>query len=322
VLARHRHLLWLVEHHPESDLVINVGARVSKTIDPDGHAELERLWRAHTRTADASIPVLDNAAVFFQQSGDLETTEQLLLRIQAIPQPAALTHTIRDRSITPIWLRLGGLYAAALDADGSSPEATRRAARVRATLASSKDASLLAAVAQALQTGLIPAVPGRAPATTDSGRDAIAMPYLERALAIDPANPHANYVRASSARGTGFRVFRESGVAAATTRRTEADGSSLLAALPTLHIPIVDTATRARWLKRRCRWRRPSRATARPVMRHSRRTSCSRSWNGATGIATQRSAVSGTRHKPRPRRLRSTAALTLFRSNASSSTRC
>jgi hypothetical protein len=204
---------------------------VSKTIDPDGHAELERLWRAHTRTADASIPVLDNAAVFFQQSGDLETTEQLLLRIQAIPQLAALTHTIRDRAITPIWLRLGGLYAAALDADGSSPEATRRAARVRATLDASTDASLLAAVGQALQRGLIPEVPGRASATTDSNRDAIAMPYLERALAIDPANPHANYVRASSARGTGFRVFRESGVAAATTRRTEADGSSLLACL-------------------------------------------------------------------------------------------
>jgi beta-lactamase regulating signal transducer with metallopeptidase domain len=88
VLARRRHALWLVEHHPDSRLVLSVA--VTKETDPIGYAELRKRWLALTGPANADPTVLSNAAWFFalppghpfQPAGpqELQQAEALLLR--------------------------------------------------------------------------------------------------------------------------------------------------------------------------------------------------------------------------------------------------
>ena len=88
VAARRRHALWLVEHHPDSPLVLRVA--VTRETDPVGYADLRRRWLAITAPADADPKVLSNAAWFFalpfghpsRPAGqqELQQAEALLLR--------------------------------------------------------------------------------------------------------------------------------------------------------------------------------------------------------------------------------------------------
>src|SRR5262249_2111890 len=106
VAARRRHVLWLIEHHPEQEILGAWGARLSHVpsahlSDPEGYAEARTAWLAQIALPAGSPAVLSNAAYFFEVV-DKPFSEKLLLRIQAA-QPHVR------------WsVRLGRVYALAL----------------------------------------------------------------------------------------------------------------------------------------------------------------------------------------------------------------
>ena len=76
-LARRPHALWLIQHHPESELVMR--ARVSQREDPEGYAQARKLWLATIARSDVSPLVLTHAAKFFEGS-EKQIAEDILLR--------------------------------------------------------------------------------------------------------------------------------------------------------------------------------------------------------------------------------------------------
>ena len=83
--ARRRHILWLIENHPESEVV----ALAEATIDPAGHSladktgyeQASKLWIEQARRYEKSAAVLSHAAKFFQLS-DKDRTISLLKEAQ------------------------------------------------------------------------------------------------------------------------------------------------------------------------------------------------------------------------------------------------
>lgn len=104
--ARRAHILWLIRHHPESELAGSVEARIflagrDSLVDPVGYAQVRQLWLAHTRRPDVSEVVLGNASRSFE-AAEKPLAEEMLLRA-------------RDRDPTGPWTRrIGSFYAAVL----------------------------------------------------------------------------------------------------------------------------------------------------------------------------------------------------------------
>lgn len=187
--AIRRHVAWVTEHHPDSILLTAV---IRRDEDPIGYAQIRELWKPHIDKPDASLAVLNLASNFFFAS-EPAVAERLLLRMQEIPADPAETGTIHDRAIMPVWNRLGALYAQVLrvsDRPGSTVD-TAYVADVKARLDASRDAPLLAAVAQGLVLTGAPA---------DDELTMLARAYLDRAVAIDRAHPHVGYVRSNMER--------------------------------------------------------------------------------------------------------------------------
>jgi tetratricopeptide (TPR) repeat protein len=67
--ARRRHILWLIEHHPEDRLAGAPEARfdlvVGSLADPEGYVQAAAAWRKEAAKPEASSAVLTNAAHFF-----------------------------------------------------------------------------------------------------------------------------------------------------------------------------------------------------------------------------------------------------------------
>jgi hypothetical protein len=96
--ARRRHILWLIEHHPESEVV----ALSETTIDRAGHrladlagyGQASKLWIEQARRHENSAAVLRHAARFFQLS-DKERAISLLKQAQhAAPDNRELSSRI------------------------------------------------------------------------------------------------------------------------------------------------------------------------------------------------------------------------------------
>jgi hypothetical protein len=123
-------------------------------------------------------------------------------------------------------MRLGSLYAGALDAGDSSPAASAYAARVRKTLESSSDASLLAVTAASLLSRF-----DRVSPEHEVHRKADGARYLNRAFEIDPRNNQANYVQRTLLMRERWQMLRRgaSPTAVVAVPPIESDGSSLLA---------------------------------------------------------------------------------------------
>jgi hypothetical protein len=79
-LGRRPHILWLIEHHPESEVILD--ARLWKSVDPGGYVQARKLWLATIAPADVSPIVLSHAATFFE-SWEKQVAERILLRGQA-----------------------------------------------------------------------------------------------------------------------------------------------------------------------------------------------------------------------------------------------
>ena len=202
--ARRRHILWLIQHHPEDELAGSWGARMFPTAldelpDPVGYAEGRKLWLAQTARADTPSAILANAAMFFEVA-DKPLAEQMLLRAQALdPKPA--------------WsYRLGSLYYQVIvGSNASMPLGVVRsvnrdahgpyAEEVRQKLAASSDVNLLVTVGERLTL--------RGRLLFDGHIDFDPFPlgkqYLERALQLDPKSDraHAALWRARAVEGQG-----------------------------------------------------------------------------------------------------------------------
>ncbi len=189
IAGRRRQILWLIEHHPESDLS---GEAISASsadplADPAGYAQAKRLWLDRVAKPGAGAKELANAALFFSAE-DKQLAEKLLLRAKAEDPGRGLGS-------------LGRLYYQALvGANSGMPQGVVRSVRlaeahgayaneVRRKLAASNDAELLASVGMLLTMGGPELVRSR---LIDFDPLVLARQYLERALQLDPNSATAH----------------------------------------------------------------------------------------------------------------------------------
>ena len=130
VAARRKHILWMIEHHPDAPVLGERPGLINPPIDmipdKDGYAQASKLWIALADKPDAPLPVLGNAAAFLSDT-DKPLAEKYLLEAQA-----------RDPQ-GPWAARLGALYASAL-----SGTDTKYIAHVQQALSQAIDPVLLA----------------------------------------------------------------------------------------------------------------------------------------------------------------------------------
>ncbi|MDR3699552.1 MAG: hypothetical protein P4L56_07960 [Candidatus Sulfopaludibacter sp.] len=132
IAARRKHILWLIEHHPELPLLGQrpglIDLPIDQLADPQGYAQIKKEWLALAAKPDAPLPVLGNAAAFLAAS-DKPLAEKFLQQA-------------RERDPQGPWgARLGALYASALT-DTSAAYADH----VRQAVAAAIDPELLANV--------------------------------------------------------------------------------------------------------------------------------------------------------------------------------
>src|SRR5262249_16548711 len=101
--ARRRHILWLIEHHPDSPVLSLAETPIEENgnslADPEGYKQARQLWLSQLEARKSDAFLRGNLAKFFQMT-DKELAEKALLEAQAL-QPT-----------NPEWdWRLGYLYA-------------------------------------------------------------------------------------------------------------------------------------------------------------------------------------------------------------------
>ena len=187
--ARRAHVLWTIEHHPDSELAASWGMHIYTTNqdrnpDPDGYAQASRLWQAQTAREGAPVAVFVNAARFFEVA-DKPLAEENYLTAQA-RDPGKYSGA------------LGRLYALTiLGSDASMPLNVLRhvsmaqahgpyAERVRQTLAATTDAALLTNAAQYLMNARQFNTMGETAGSIDFDVELEGVKHLQRALQLDP----------------------------------------------------------------------------------------------------------------------------------------
>ena len=178
IAGRRPIVLWLIEHHPDSDLFERRPGRITSRRDwlPDsqGYDAAKRLWLAHAARPDVTAKTLRTAASFLAE--DRLVAEQLLLQGQRMYPNQAWSRELGRRYATAIynssWPPL------------SAEDARAYASKVRSTLDATRDPLLLATAGQALMTNTFR--PG-----LETERMGLARTYLERAIQLDPKSQEA-----------------------------------------------------------------------------------------------------------------------------------
>jgi hypothetical protein len=188
--ARRRHILWLIEHHPDSPVTgleeASIVERGNSLTDPEGYQQAKQLWLSLLESKKGNPYVLGNLAKFFQMS-DKPLAESALLQAKALqPQNGEWA-----------W-RLGYLYAMGImgvDALGVNGQPTSAdpfaasgpfAAKARKALAESTSGTTLAVAASMLWrygTMLAPTERGKLEYIED------AIKLVQQARTAEPANP-------------------------------------------------------------------------------------------------------------------------------------
>jgi tetratricopeptide (TPR) repeat protein len=190
--ARLRHILWLIEHHPDSNLLDGAEATIDPSghplADADGYAKVKAAWLEQTQKHKNSAAVLGKAAWFFK-TPDKEIAADLLKRAHSL-EPQA-----------PNWSAgLGFVYATGILGvtmvnqnrfpTGVDPELAKgpAAQKFREELDKSDDPEVIATAGYFLAFhGGILASSGKAPPDIFQ----LAEKYLTRALASNPGNSGA-----------------------------------------------------------------------------------------------------------------------------------
>jgi beta-lactamase regulating signal transducer with metallopeptidase domain len=222
IIARRRHILWLIEHHPEHELAGERIARIYPTprdwqADPVGYEQGKTLWLAYAARPNVHGRAIANAAGFFE-SADKPLAEQMLLRCQSLlavqPRTDASLHDYVSGRLADLYYQIiVGSNAATLGnairsfslEDAHGPHA----ASVRQKLLATRDVTLLAETAAALIRS--PQDPGSAyppDSHVDFSAFDLGKQYLERAAALDAKSPHVVRVQAMLRNVEYFRRFR------------------------------------------------------------------------------------------------------------------
>ncbi|PYR89060.1 MAG: hypothetical protein DMF84_25470 [Acidobacteria bacterium] len=187
--ARREHVLWTIDHHPESELAGSWGMRLFTTNkdpnpDPDGYAQAKQLWLAQIGRDHPPVHVFVNAAHFF------ETADK----------PLAEANWLKAAEREPgKWSpELGRLYAFTLmGSNASMPLNVLRnvsmtdahspyAQQVRQKLDSSSDVKLLTSAGQYLLFARQFNTMGETASSIDFDVQRLGIKYLQRALELDP----------------------------------------------------------------------------------------------------------------------------------------
>jgi hypothetical protein len=198
VTARRRHILWLIEHHPDDPLAGSSEAHIfpkppDPVPDPAGYAQAKRLWLKHTLNPDADVAVLSNAASFLQVA-DKPLAEELLLRGQAKAPYADWWADLGQLYATAILGSVASVRMGALQSVSADEAHSAYALTIREKLAASKDDQLLTV------TGRFLVFVGSEVQRLDFDPIAMGKSYLRRALELNPQNTDARAFRASLAR--------------------------------------------------------------------------------------------------------------------------
>jgi len=196
--ARRRHILWLIEHHPENEAASSWAALILSTPgdpdpDPIGYREGKKLWLAKVEPPDAPVSVLTGAARFFREN-DKPLTEKMFLRAKVL-EPHGHWSGELGRLYYEILVGANaktaqGIVRSVSLADAHGPYATE----IRRKLALSTDVTLLAEAAESL------GVLGRAlyeNHSIDFDPVALARTYLDRALQLEPQSILAHQIALS-----------------------------------------------------------------------------------------------------------------------------
>jgi hypothetical protein len=90
--ARRKHILWLIEHHPDSPILnlaeVTIEDVGNSLADPEGFKQARQLWLSQMEARKTDAPMLGNMAKFFQMT-DKNLAESALLQAKAAqPQNA------------------------------------------------------------------------------------------------------------------------------------------------------------------------------------------------------------------------------------------
>lgn len=187
VEARRRHILWVIEHHPESKVARSRQAWIhvrsdQPDADPVGYREGRRLWLVQAGRPGAPDKVLTGAGRFLQES-DKQLAEKLYLRAKAQspqgPWDGELGRLYSEILVGAQIMSNDGMVriASLSDAHGAY------AIEVRKKLAATTDPTLLTVVAQSLALLGPPVYQSHG---VDFDPMVLAKTYLARALQLDP----------------------------------------------------------------------------------------------------------------------------------------
>ncbi len=185
--GRRRHVLWLIENHPEVAQLVSPPAsldRYAQLPDPIGFAKAGQLWREQAAKPDASPKAISNAIRFFRFEDRAESISALEAGERANPADPDLAGwrgTLDAMTIGGVIMTAPGAYGSD-HATQRSPEALR----ARKEIDSSSNAKLIGGAAQELTDRYF--VFADAPAL--NGEDALdlAEKWLLRARDLEPEN--------------------------------------------------------------------------------------------------------------------------------------
>jgi len=85
--ARRKHILWLIEHHPDSPILNLAEVPIEETgnslADPEGYKQARQLWLSQMEARKTDAAMLGNLAKFFQMT-DKYLAESALLQAKAV----------------------------------------------------------------------------------------------------------------------------------------------------------------------------------------------------------------------------------------------
>jgi hypothetical protein len=189
--GRRKHILWLIEHHPDSPILslaeVPIEEFGNSLADPEGYKQARQLWLAQREARKTDAFTLLNLAKFFQMS-DKNLAESALLQAKALqPQNAQW-----DWQLGYLY-GMGVLGVDALGLNGQPTSVDPIAAsgpfakKSRKALAESRSPTMLAIAAQILWrygTMLAPTGSGKLDWLDESAK------LVQQAKLADPNNPN------------------------------------------------------------------------------------------------------------------------------------
>jgi hypothetical protein len=199
IQARRRHILWLIDNHPDSALLaapeVTLDCRGHALADPDGYEQARKTWIEQTAKSNSNAAVLGNAGRFFTFS-DPALAAQFYARARTLePDNAAwvaLQGSVMAFAIVGITvINQNGLPGPADPAEADSDSARS----IRRQLETTEDPALMrAAAGELMARGVIAQSLARSAMRESPPVDAlgVAEHLLQRAEELEPGKPESS----------------------------------------------------------------------------------------------------------------------------------